>query len=129
VATPIGHEPDPAVSKRAEEVAARSEGRVVVTNLVSEAAIGAHVLYTDVWTSMGQEGSEDSRKSAFERYQVNDEVVDMADGDAIVMHCLPAHRGEEIAEDVIDGERSVVWDQAENRLHVQKALLRELVAG
>jgi ornithine carbamoyltransferase len=95
----------------------------------AEAAYGADVLYTDVWASMGHEAEADDRAAAFERYSLTSDVVALAADDAIVMHCLPAHRGEEIAADVIDGPQSVVWDQAENRLHSQKALLAWLLAG
>ncbi len=86
------------------------------------------MLYTDVWASMGQESEAADRASVFAAYQLNRDVVELAAEDAIVMHCLPAHRGEEIAADVLDGPRSVVWDQAENRLHSQKALLAWLLA-
>jgi ornithine carbamoyltransferase len=128
VATPTGHEPSPAVAKRAAEVAAENGGTIAVTNVVAEAAAAADVLYTDVWASMGQEDEAEQRKEAFERYQVNSDVLDLAADDAIVMHCLPAHRGEEITADIMDGPQSVVWDQAENRLHTQKALLARLLA-
>jgi ornithine carbamoyltransferase len=123
VATPEGHGPYPQVVDRAIDVAAQNGGRISVTNVVAEAAIGADVLYTDVWASMGQESESGSRKETFEHYRIDSKVVDMASDEVIVMHCLPAHRGEEIAADVMDGPRSVVWDQAENRLHTQKALL------
>jgi ornithine carbamoyltransferase len=127
VATPEGHAPFPQVVDRSTELAAQNGGRVSVTNVVAEAAVGADVLYTDVWASMGQESEADSRKETFERYRVDSKVASMASDEVIVMHCLPAHRGEEIAADVIDGPRSVVWDQAENRLHAQKALLAWLL--
>ena len=127
VASPSGFEPFPQITDRAKELAAHSGGKVTVTDLVAEAASGADVLYTDVWASMGQEDSAEQRREAFEGYQINDEVVRMADDEVIVLHCLPAHRGEEISADVIDGPRSVVWDQAENRLHTQKALLAHLL--
>ena len=127
VACPSDYRPDAAVVERSSAIAAASGGRVTVTNVVAEAAVGARVLYTDVWASMGQEDEADARDEAFSRYQLNADVVDMAADDAIVMHCLPAHRGHEITEDVIDGPRSVVWDQAENRLHAQKALLAFLL--
>jgi ornithine carbamoyltransferase len=127
VATPEGHEPFPQVIDRSNEVAAHNGGRVTVTNVVAEAATGADVLYTDVWASMGQESEADKRRETFERYRVDNDIVDMANDEVIVMHCLPAHRGEEISADVIDGPRSVVWDQAENRLHTQKALLSWLL--
>jgi ornithine carbamoyltransferase len=127
IACPQGYEPLPEVAERSAQIAAETGGRVTVTNVVAEAASNADVLYTDVWASMGQEESE-ARKQAFARYQLNSEVVDFASENAIVMHCLPAHRGEEISADVMDGDRSVVWDQAENRLHAQKALLAWLLS-
>jgi ornithine carbamoyltransferase len=123
VATPPGFEPLPEVTKRATEIAAQTGGHVAVGNVVAEAATGADVLYTDVWASMGQEDEADSRSEAFRRFQLNKEALDLAKEDAIVMHCLPAHRGEEITAELIDGPRSVVWDQAENKLHALKALL------
>ena len=128
VATPAGHEPFPQVVERSTEIATRSGGRVTATTVIAEAAMGAEVLYTDVWASMGQESESDARRKEFERYQINSDLVDMAADDVIVMHCLPAHRGEEITADVLDGPRSVVWDQAENRLHSQKALLAWLLS-
>jgi ornithine carbamoyltransferase len=123
VATPPGYEPFPQVTERAAEIASRNGGKVSVTNVVAEAASGARVLYTDVWASMGQEDSADERRKVFENYRIDQSVVSMASSDVIVLHCLPAHRGEEIAADVLDGPRSVVWDQAENRLYTQMALL------
>jgi len=125
VACPSGYEPFPQVAERSREQAAETGGRVTVTTVVAEAVVGADVLYTDVWVSMGQEGSDKHR--AFEKYQINSEMVALADDEVIVMHCLPAHRGEEISADVMDGPRAVVWDQAENRLHAQKALLAWLL--
>jgi ornithine carbamoyltransferase len=98
-----------------------------VGNVVAEAASGADVLYTDIWASMGQEQEAASRRETFARYRLDQDVVDLAGDEVIVMHCLPAHREEEITADVIDGPRSVVWDQAENRLHAQKALLAWLL--
>jgi ornithine carbamoyltransferase len=126
VATPPGFEPIPQVVHRAEEIAAGTGGAVEVTHDPEEAAIGAHALYTDVWTSMGQDLESDERALVFPSYQVSQKLVDLADPEVIVMHCLPAHRGQEITDEVIDGPRSVVWDQAENRLHTQKALLLRL---
>lgn len=128
VATPPGYEPFPQVVDRSRQLAAAHGGRVTVTTVVAEAVVGASILYTDVWASMGQEASAEERKAAFGKYQVNSEMLGLAAADAQVMHCLPAHRGEEIATEVIDGPRSVVWDQAENRLHTQKALLDHLLA-
>ncbi|HWC14667.1 MAG TPA: ornithine carbamoyltransferase [Actinomycetota bacterium] len=123
IACPPGHEPFPQVIDRCREIAADTGATIVVTNVVAEAAVGADVLYTDVWASMGQEDEARERAATFARYQIDSEVVDLADDEVVVMHCLPAHRGEEITADVLDGPRSVVWDQAENRLHSQKALL------
>ena len=125
VACPSGYEPFPQVTERAGELAAEAGGRLTVTDVVAEAVVGADVLYTDVWVSMGQEGSE--KHKAFERFQIDSTMVDMADDEVVVMHCLPAHRGEEIAAEVMDGPRSIVWDQAENRLHAQKSLLAWLL--
>jgi ornithine carbamoyltransferase len=127
VACPVDFRPLPQVIERCEEIGAESGGSALVTDRPEEAAEGADVLYTDVWASMGQESESESRASVFEPYRVDAELVNRAATDAIVMHCLPAHRGEEISADVIDGPRSVVWDQAENRLHAQKALLAFLL--
>jgi ornithine carbamoyltransferase len=129
VATPPGFEPIPQVVNRAEEIARDTGGSVSVTNDAQAAADGADVLYTDVWASMGQEAEHDERVLVFTAYRLDGRMVDRAADDAIVMHCLPAHRGEEITDDVIDGPRSVVWDQAENRLHTQKALLLWLLGA
>ncbi|MGH2699134.1 MAG: ornithine carbamoyltransferase [Actinomycetota bacterium] len=123
IASPVGYQPDPDIVERAKLIAAHTDGRVTVTDLVAEAAGGADVLYTDVWASMGQEAESDARAEVFERYQLNEEVVALASPGVVVMHCLPAHRGEEISAGVMDSNRSLVWDQAENRLHTQKALL------
>ena len=121
-AGPAGYEPAAGVVARAETLAAPGFS-MTLTRDPAEAARGAHVLYTDVWASMGQEDEASERRHAFAGYQVDASLVELADPDVLVMHCLPAHRGEEIAADVIDGPRSVVFDQAENRLHAQKALL------
>jgi ornithine carbamoyltransferase len=126
VATPPGFEPIPQVVHRAEEIADETGGTVELTHDPDEAAIGAHALYTDVWTSMGQDLEADERALVFPSYQLGQKLVDLAVPSAIVLHCLPAHRGQEITDEVIDGPRSVVWDQAENRLHTQKALLLRL---
>ena len=128
VASPSGYQPDRDVVKRAREVAAHTEGRVIVTDLVAEAVEGADVLYTDVWASMGQEGESGERIKDLDGYGIDESTVSMASADVKVMHCLPAHRGEEISAEVMDGDRSIVWDQAENRLHAQKALLVWLLA-
>jgi ornithine carbamoyltransferase len=123
VASPQAHSPSPVVLTRAALTAAQNGGSVVATEVVAEAVTDADVLYTDVWASMGQEGSAEARATALERYRLDRAAVEHAADDVIVMHCLPAHRGEEIEAEVIDGPHSVVWDQAENRLHSQKALL------
>lgn len=123
VASPPGFEPIEQVLRRAREIAAGTGATVEVGNDPLDAADGADVLYTDVWASMGQEGDAAHRGLVFRPYSLDARLVAAADPDVIVMHCLPAHRGEEIAADVIDGRHSVVFDQAENRLHAQKALL------
>jgi ornithine carbamoyltransferase len=126
VATPPGFEPIPQVVNRAREIAQETGGTVEVLHDPAEAASGADVLYTDVWASMGREGEADERALVFPAYQINQKLVDLAGPRAIVLHCLPAHRGQEITDEVIDGPRFAVWDQAENRLHTQKALLLTL---
>ena len=123
VAVPPGYEPE----TRVLETARAWGGRVTVTGDVPEAARGADAIYTDAWISMGQEGERERRLEAFSRYQVNDRVVGFAKPGAVVMHCLPAHRGEEITDAVLDGPQSVALDQSENRLHVQKAVLLRLL--
>ncbi|HEV8196569.1 MAG TPA: ornithine carbamoyltransferase [Gemmatimonadales bacterium] len=124
LACPEGYEPD---RKTFERNAART--RIVMTEEPEEAVAGAHVVNTDVWSSMGQEEQAEQRRKAFEGYTVTTALMDRAAPDAIFLHCLPAHRGEEVEEAVLEGPRSRVWDQAENRLHVQKALLVRLVGG
>jgi ornithine carbamoyltransferase len=125
VSCPEGHDPDPSIVRRA----GRSGGTIVVTRDPMEAARDADVLYTDVWISMGQEAEREQRLEAFSRYQLSDPLVAAAKSSALVMHCLPAHRGEEITDTVLDGPRSIVLDQAENRLHAQKAVLLDLLGG
>ncbi|MBI5505812.1 MAG: ornithine carbamoyltransferase [Deltaproteobacteria bacterium] len=120
LACPKGYEPDPDI---VAETMAAAPGRITITNDVMEATRGADVLYTDVWTSMGQEDEADRRRKVFARYQINAGVVANSAKDVIVMHCLPAHRGEEITAEVIDGPRSAMLQQAENRLHIQKAIM------
>ena len=124
-ACPPGYEPRADVL----EACRRLGGRVTVTTEVRDAVEGADVLYTDVWISMGQEEEREQRLEAFQRYQVNDRMLGFARPGALVMHCLPAHRGEEITDAVMDGPRSVVLDQAENRLHAQKAVILRLLGG
>ncbi len=128
VGCPAGHEPLPDVVAAASAVARRTGATITVTDDPHAAAANADVVYTDVWTSMGQEAQRDERVARFERYRVDAGILQVARPDALVMHCLPAHRGEEIAADVIDGQQSVVFTQAENRLHSQKALLLFLLA-
>jgi ornithine carbamoyltransferase len=127
VAAPPGYEPIQQIVRRANQIGERTGGAAVVLNDPLEAAKGADVLYTDVWASMGQEAEAQSRLSLFQGFQLDDRLIDAAHADVLVMHCLPAHRGEEISASAIDGSHSVVWDQAENRLHAQKALLAFLV--
>lgn len=122
IATPPDYLPNAEIVAQAKAIA-NGGSEVIITNDPQEAAKGAHVLYTDVWASMGQEGEADSRIPIFQPYQVNESLLSGAADDAIVLHCLPAHREEEITNGVIEGERSRVWDQAENRMHAQKALL------
>jgi len=126
LATPATHRPPPSVRKRAAELAARSGARVLWTEDPVEAVRGAHFVYTDVWTSMGQEDESEQRRALFEPFQLNARLLAHAP-DARILHCLPAHRGEEITDDVLDGPRSIVFDQAENRLHAQKAILEALL--
>lgn len=122
IATPPGYEPNGQMVQRAIELAGDRASVVVTTDPIAAAA-GAQMLYTDVWASMGQEDEAEVRKSLFAPYQLNEDLLAKADPEAIVLHCLPAHRGEEITDGAIEGSQSRVWDQAENRLHVQKALL------
>jgi len=126
-ATPKGYEPLPAYVEGAKEIAKKTGGEIVVTEDPVEAVKDADVVYTDVWASMGKEEEAEERKRIFAPYQVNGDLVKHAKPDFIFMHCLPAHRGEEVTDEIIEGERSVVWDQAENRLHTQKALILKLV--
>lgn len=123
VATPPGYEPIPQIVRRAEEMATETGGAVQVLHDAAAAVTAADVIYTDVWASMGQEAEAQERTLVFQAYRVDAALVERAAPDSLVMHCLPAHRGDEITDEVIDGPHSVVWDQAENRLHTQKALL------
>ena len=125
VATPPGYEPD----VRVLEECRRLGGRIRLTTEAPEAIENADVIYTDTWISMGQEGDREQRLEAFQRYQVNDRLLAFAPGNALVMHCLPAHRGEEITDAVLDGPRSLILEQAENRLHAQKAIILNLLGG
>jgi ornithine carbamoyltransferase len=126
-ATPDGYDPDSEVVEWAREAASESNGSIELLRDPRGAAEGADVLYTDVWTSMGQEEEHARRLRDLEAYRIDDAMVSLASGRAIVLHCLPAHYGEEITEEVLYSERSAVWDQAENRLHAQKALLALII--
>ncbi|NKB81272.1 MAG: ornithine carbamoyltransferase [Nitrospirales bacterium] len=127
IGCPRGFEPDPHIVAQAQMEARQTGGSAVITHDPLDAANGADVVYTDVWTSMGQEQDQARRLTALAGYQVNDQLMNEAKPSAIVLHCLPAHRGEEITASVLDGPQSVVLDQAENRLHVQKAILAEWI--
>lgn len=127
-ASPRGYQPDPVVVKQAQEDAALTGCTVTVEENIFKAAENADVLYADVWTSMGEEAERDVRMAALHEYQINSELLKVAREDALVMHCLPAHRGEEITEEVLEGPQSVVWDEAENRLHTQKAIMALLMS-
>jgi len=126
LACPEGFEPSRALFDRAR---ARPGACLTITEVPEEAVAGAHVVNTDVWASMGQEDEAEARRKAFKGYTVDADLMKLADPRAIFLHCLPAHRGEEVTADVIEGAQSRVWDQAENRLHVQKALLARLLGG
>lgn len=126
-ATPKGYEPKKIMVERAQDIAKKNKAQITIVNDAVDAAVGADIVYTDVWASMGQEKQAKKRKKVFKKFQVNKELMDHAKKSAIVMHCLPAHRGEEITADVMDGKQSIVFDQAENRLHVQKAILTLLL--
>jgi ornithine carbamoyltransferase len=126
VASPAGYHPDPVILARAQEIAARAGGSAAVVDDPAVACKGADVLATDVWVSMGQTG-EAERRAALGPFQVSDALLGLAAAGCVVLHCLPAHRGEEITAGVLDGPASAVWDQAENRLHAQKALLAWLL--
>jgi ornithine carbamoyltransferase len=125
LACPLGYEPKPSILAAAR---ATGRGSVRVVRSVAEACAGAHVVTTDVWASMGQEAEAEARRRAFEHYLVDDAAMRAAERGALFLHCLPAHRGEEVAASVIDGPQSHVWQEAENRLHSQKALLELLLA-
>jgi ornithine carbamoyltransferase len=129
LAHPAGYAPNERIVARARELAAASGGRLTFGHDPVEAVAGAAVVYTDAWTSMGQEVETEARRDAFAAFQVDDALLDAAGPDAVAMHCLPAHRGEEITSSVMDGPRSLIWEQSENRLHVQKALLVEVLGG
>lgn len=126
IATPSDFKPMAEIVEQARAIAL-PETEITITEDPEAAAKGSHVIYTDVWASMGQESEANSRIPIFQPYQVNEQLLSLADPEAIVLHCLPAHRSEEITTDVIEGSHSKVWDQAENRMHAQKALLASLL--
>ncbi|ANS77294.1 ornithine carbamoyltransferase [Paenibacillus yonginensis] len=127
VGSPAGYEPDPQIVAQAREIAAATGAVIEVVNDPAAAVKDADVIYTDVWASMGFEEEQKVREAAFAAYQVNEELAALAKPDYLFMHCLPAHRGEEVSEGVIDGKHSIIFDQAENRLHAQKALMAALI--
>jgi ornithine carbamoyltransferase len=127
IATPAGYNPDPAVVSEAKRTARETRGKIELCISPEEAVADAQAIYTDVWTSMGQEEEVAAREAAFAAYQVNEALFAQAAPDAVFMHCLPAHRGSEVSKEVIDSPRSIVFDQAENRLHMQKAILLTLL--
>jgi ornithine carbamoyltransferase len=129
IATPKGYEPDAQIVADAIEIAEETGARVELMNDPHEAVAGADAIYTDAWTSMGQEREEAKREKIFPPYQVNAKLMAEAAPHAVFMHCLPAHRGLEVTDEVMDGEQSVIFEQAENRLHVQKAILYLLLGG
>ncbi|NJM18761.1 MAG: ornithine carbamoyltransferase [Richelia sp. RM2_1_2] len=128
IATPSGYEPNPDVLKQASAIA-NGKSQVMITKSPENAAKNANILYTDVWASMGQEKEAENRMPIFKPYQINQELLSFAHPKAIVLHCLPAHRDQEITNAVIEGQHSRVWQQAENRLHVQKALLASIMSA
>jgi ornithine carbamoyltransferase len=127
VATPDGYQPSPAVVERALVIAGKTGSEIVLTENPAEAVHGADAVYTDTWTSMGQEAEAEERRRVFKPFQVNAALMARAKRNALFMHCLPAHRGEEVTDEVIDSRNSVVFDEAENRLHIQKAVMHELL--
>ena len=129
LAHPPGYAPNDRIVSRALVLAETTGGRLTFGNDPVEAVQGAAVVYTDAWTSMGQEAETEERRDAFTAFRVDDALLDAAGPDAVAMHCLPAHRGEEITSAVMDGPRTLIWEQSENRLHVQKALLVEVLGG
>jgi ornithine carbamoyltransferase len=127
IATPQGYDPEPSVVSEAKRTARETRGKIEICTSPEEAVADAQAIYTDVWTSMGQEEESAAREVAFGGYQVNHLLFAHAASDAVFMHCLPAHRGSEVTADIIDSPRSIVFDQAENRLHMQKAILLTLL--
>ncbi len=129
LATPAGYDPDPSIVQMAKDDARKAGTKILLTHHIEEAVDDADIVETDVWASMGQEEEAEKRRRDFEGWQVNRRVMSLAKRSAIFMHCLPAHRGEEVAAEVIDGKQSVIYDEAENRLHVQKAIMIMLMKG
>jgi ornithine carbamoyltransferase len=129
MACPRGYEPDGAITKKARRLARASGARIAIESDPRHAVKGAEIIYTDVWTSMGKERESAKRRVHFQGFQVDAALLSLAEPDVLVMHCLPAHRGEEITDEVLDGPHSIVFDQAENRLHAQKAILEALLGS
>jgi len=129
VATPLGYEPDSAVLNQTQAIAKSAKCKINLFHDAKQAVCGADVIYTDVWASMGQEDEAQERKKNFQSFQINKQLVALAKKSALIMHCLPAHRGEEITDEAIDSKNSVVFDEAENRMHVQKAILITLLGA
>lgn len=129
LACPPGFAPDRVVLERTQRLASQTGGNILISSAPEDAVRDANIIYSDVWISMGQEKEADERRRRFMNYQINKRLLDLAPPDTLVMHCLPAHRGEEITDEVLDGPNSIVFDQAENRLHVQKAIMEALVLG
>jgi ornithine carbamoyltransferase len=127
IAAPVGYEPDPAIVTESRRFARETRGKIEILRSPEEAVAGAQAVYTDVWASMGQEEEAAGRETIFAPYQVNESLLSEADSGAVFMHCLPAHRGSEVTAGVLDSPQSIVFDQAENRLHVQKAILLTLL--
>ncbi len=128
VATPHGYEPNAMVVEQARAIA-NNKTQVSIIQDPQVATKGANIIYTDVWASMGQENQASDRNPIFQPYQINTQLLNLADKEAIILHCLPAHRGEEITDEVIEGSQSLVWEQAENRMHAQKALLASILGA
>ena len=128
IATPAGYEPDATIVAAARKDAAATKGTIELFRAPEEAVSGAHAVYTDVWASMGQENEAEARAAIFAPYQVNAKLMSLAAPDSVFLHCLPAHRGSEVTDEVMESPRSIVFDEAENRLHVQKAILLMLLS-
>ncbi|WP_152396391.1 ornithine carbamoyltransferase [Paenibacillus guangzhouensis] len=127
IASPAGYDMDETIIRQAQDIAASTGSKIVITRDPKEAVQDADVIYTDVWASMGFESEQQEREAAFKDFQVNEELAKLAKSDYLFMHCLPAHRGEEVSAGVIDGENSIIFDQAENRLHAQKAVMAAIL--